>query len=210
MTSPGDTDRRGRYLATGALCWTAAAIGYFAFEAVAAAAVEGYGYATDYISDLGRPGTSPHADLVNAAFLAQAVLFPAGAALVVRGVAARKAAGFLGLAVVNGIGNVLVATVHSGTGSKWHVAGAILAIAGGNAAVLLGSSVLRRAGAARRYRAVSVALGALGLLCLVAMAVDTSHAVLPIGVWERGSVYPIFVWQAGTAAYLIGRRARRW
>jgi hypothetical membrane protein len=210
VTSPGDSDRRGRYLATGALCWGAAAIGYFSCEAVAAAAVEGYGYASDYISDLGRPGTSPRADLVNAAFFAQAVLFPAGAALVVRGVAARRAAGFLGLAVVNGIGNVLVATVHSGTGSKWHVAGAILAIAGGNAAVLLGSSVLRRAGAARPYRTVSVAIGALGLLCLVAMAVDTSHAVLPIGVWERGSVYPIFVWQAGTAVYLIGCRARRW
>jgi len=210
VTSPGESDRRGRYLAIGALCWIAAAIGYFAFEAVAAAAVEGYGYATDYISDLGIPDRSPHAVLVNAAFLAQAILFPAGSALVVRGVAAPKAAWFLALAVVNGIGNVLVATVHSGTGSKWHVAGAILAIAGGNAAVLQGSSVLRRSGAARPYRAVSVALGALGLLCLVAMAVDTSHAVLPVGAWERGSVYPIFVWQAGTAAYLIGCRARRW
>ena len=138
------------------------------------------------------------------------MLFPAGAALVVRGVAARKASWFLALAVVNGLGNVLVATVHSGTGSKWHVAGAILAIAGGNAAVLVGSSVLRRAGASRTYRAVSVVLGALGLLCLFALAADTSHAVLPVGIWERGSVYSIFVWQAVSAGYLVGSRAQRW
>jgi hypothetical protein len=29
--------------------------------------------------------------------------------------------------------------------------------------------------------------------------------VLPIGIWERGSVYPIFIWQTVTAGYLVGR-----
>jgi hypothetical membrane protein len=211
VTPPGESDRRGAFLAVGALCWIVAAIGYFVFEAVAAAAVEpAYGYATDYISSLGVPGRSPHANLVNAAFVTQAVLFPAGAALVVRGVAARKASCFLALTVVNGFGNVLVANVHSGAGSKWHVAGAILAIVGGNAAVLVGSSVLRRAGASRPYRAVSVVLGAVGMLCLLALAADTSHAVLPVGIWERGSVYSIFVWQMVSAGYLVGGRAQRW
>jgi hypothetical membrane protein len=199
VTPPGESGRRGTFLVIGALAWIVAATGYFVFEAVAAAAVEpAYGYATDYISSLGVPRRSPHAVLINGAFVTQAVLFPAGAALVVRGVAARKASGFLALAV------------HSGTGSKWHVAGAILAIAGGNAAVLVGSSILRRAGASRAYRAVSVVLGAVGLLCLLALAVDTSHAVLPVGIWERGSVYSIFVWQAISAGYLVGSRAQRW
>jgi hypothetical membrane protein len=211
VTPPGESGRRGTFLVIGALAWIVAATGYFVFEAVAAAAVEpAYGYATDYISSLGVPRRSPHAVLINGAFVTQAVLFPAGAALVVRGVAARKASWFLALAVVNGLGNVLVATVHSGTESKWHVAGAILAIAGGNAAVLVGSSILRRAGASRAYRAVSVVLGAVGLLCLLALAVDTSHAVLPVGIWERGSVYSIFVWQAISAGYLVGSRAQRW
>jgi hypothetical membrane protein len=100
--------------------------------------------------------------------------------------------------------------VRGGTGSTWHVAGAILAIAGGNAAVLVGSSVLRRAGASQPYRMVSVVLGALGGLCLLALAVDTSHAALSVGIWERGSVYSIFAWQTVSAGYLVGSRAQRW
>ena len=60
------------------------------------------------------------------------------------------------------------------------------------------------------YRAVSVDLGAVGLLCLLALAIDTSHAVLPVGIWERGSVYSIFVWQTVSAGYLVGSRAQRW
>ena len=194
----------------GAWAWVVAALAYFVAEAIAAAAIEpSYSYATDYISELGVPGRSPQAVLINAAFVTQAILFPAGALLVARGVAAPRASWFLAFAVLNGLGNLLVATAHSGTGSKWHVAGAVLAIAGGNAAVLAGSAALRRAGASRAYRAVSVVLGVLGLLCLLAMAVDTSHTVLPIGTWERGSVYPIFIWQTVTAGYLVGRRAER-
>jgi hypothetical membrane protein len=190
----------------GAWAWIVAALAYFLFEAIAAAAIEpSYSYATDYISELGVPGRSPHAVLINAAFVTQAILFPAGALLVVRGGAATRASWFLAFAVLNGLGNLLVATVHSGAGSKWHVAGAVLAIAGGNAAVLAGSAALRRAGASRAYRVVSVVLGILGLLCLLAVALDTSHTVLPIGIWERGSVYPIFIWQTVTAGYLVGR-----
>jgi hypothetical membrane protein len=211
VTRPGESDQRGTFLAIGALCWIVAAIGYFVCEAVAAAAVEpAYGYATDYISSLGIPDRSPYAVLINAALVTQAVLFPAGAALVVRGVAARNASWFLALTAVNGLGNLVVAAVHGGTGSTWHIAGAILAIAGGNAAVLVGSSVLRRAGASRPYRVVSVVLGALGGLCLLGLAVDTSHAVLSVGIWERGSVYAIFAWQTVSAGYLVGSRAQRW
>jgi hypothetical protein len=191
----------------GALSWVVAALAYFVAEGVAAAAmVPSYSYATDYISTLGAPGRSPLAVLINAAFVTQAILFPVGTLLVVRGVAVTRAWWFLAFAVLNGLGNLLVATVHSGVGSKWHVTGAVLAIAGGNAAALAGSAALRRAGASRAYRVASVVLGVLGLLCLLAMTLDTARTVLPIGIWERGSVYPIFIWQTITAGYLIGRR----
>jgi hypothetical protein len=171
-----------------------------------------YGYATDYISTLGAPGLSPLAIVMNAAFVVQAILFPVGATLMVMGSQARKASAFLVFAVVNGIGNLLVATWHSGpsgSGPDWHGVGAFLAIAGGNVAVLLGTRVLRQAGASGTYLAVGVALGVLGLACLLGLIFDTSLTVLPIGIWERGSVYSIYVWQVITAVYLLRRSAGR-
>jgi hypothetical membrane protein len=211
VTPPAEDDRRTTFTRVGAWLWIVAALGYFVAEAVAAAAmVSTYSYATDYISTLGAPDRSPLAVLMNAAFVIQAILFPVGAALLVAGGRARKASVFLAFAVINGVGNLLVASVHSGphgSGPDWHGVGALLAIAGGNVAVLVGSSAFRRAGASRTYRAVSVALGALGLLCLVALQIRAAHTVLPIGIWERGSVYSIYAWQTVTAVYLLRRRA---
>jgi hypothetical protein len=181
--------------------WIAAALGYFVAEAIAAAAIPDYGYLKDYISALGVPGRSPRADLSNAAFVAQGVLFPVGAVLTTLGVHARKALPFLSLAVLNGVGNLVVALVHSGVGSTWHVVGAAVALAAGNAAVLTGSSALRRAGTSRVHLLVSVAFGVLGLLCLLVVALGAS----PVGLWERGTVYTIFIWQAYTALHLLSR-----
>lgn len=195
-------------LRIGALAWVVSALAYFVAEAVAASAMPRYGYATDYISTLGAPGLSPLAGLMNAAFVVQAILFPVGAALTVNGAEARKKSAFLFFAVLNGIGNFLVATWHSGPsggGPDWHGVGAFLAIAGGNVAVLLGTLAFRRAGASRAYLAVGVALGTLGLACLVGLTVDTSLTVLPIGAWERGSVYSIYLWQVITAVYYLRR-----
>jgi hypothetical membrane protein len=211
VTTSVESNRRGTFTRVGAWLWIGAALGYFVAEAIAAAAmVPTYSYATDYISTLGAPGRSPLAGLMNAAFVIQAILFPVGAALLVAGGRNRKASVFLAFAVLNGIGNLLVATVHSGpsgSGPDWHGVGAFLAIAGGNVAVLAGSSAIRRAGASRTYRAVSVALGVLGLLCLAGLVLDTSLTVLPIGIWERGSVYSVYIWQTLTAVYLIRRKA---
>lgn len=198
-------------LRIGALSWVVSALTYFVAEAVAATAMPRYGYATDYISTLGAPGLSPLALLMNAAFVVQAVLFPVGAALMVQGSGARKPSAFLVFAVLNGIGNFLVATWHSGPsggGQDWHGIGAFLAIAGGNVAILLGSFVFRRAGGSGAYLAVALALGTLGLGSFLGLILDTSLSVLPIGTWERGSVYSIYVWQAVTAVYFL-RRSRR-
>jgi hypothetical membrane protein len=199
-------------LRIGALAWVVSALVYFVAEAVAASAMPRYGYATDYISTLGAPGLSPLAVLMNAAFVVQAVVFPAGAALVVKGSQVRRASAFLVFAVINGIGNFLVATWHSGPsgmGPDWHGVGAFLAIAGGNVAVLLGTLAFRRAEVSRTYLAVGIAIGALGLACLLGLILDTTLAVLPIGAWERGSVYSIYAWQTVTAVYFLRRTAQR-
>ena len=179
-----------------ALLWLLAAAGYLAAEAFAAAALPGYGYGADYISTLGDPTVSPRAPLMNAAFAFQGVCFAVAAVLFAGHVpGSRNRLWFLVFAIGNGIGNVLIAVVHSGQSNPWHVLGAVLAIVGGNAAALAASG----AGPRRTYRRASITLGALGLVCLLVTAAAPSQ----VGVWERGSVYPIFAWQVLTAVLLL-------
>jgi hypothetical membrane protein len=195
-----------------AVLWVVAALAYFLLEATAATFVPGYSYARHYISILGVAAWSPWAVLMNTAFYLQGILFLAGAVLMARA-AGRKALLFLGFAAANAVGNILVGTVHSvpaaGGWPGWHFAGAALAIVGGNAAILAGSSVVRRAGGSRSYRVVSVGLAAVGFLSLVVGWVG-SKTGLAMGAWERGSVYPILLWQLFTGGYLLaGRVVRR-
>lgn len=183
-----------------ALLWLLAAAGYLAVEAFAAVALPGYRYGTDYISTLGDPTVSPRAPLMNAAFAFQGVCFAVAAALFAAGTTpSRNRLWFLVFAIGNGVGNVLIAVVHSGQGNPWHVIGAVLAIAGGNGAALAGSGILT----STAYRATSITLGASGLVCLLVTAAAPSQ----VGAWERGSVYPIFAWQILTALVLLRRQA---
>jgi hypothetical membrane protein len=175
----------------GAIAWIASALCYVAIEAAAAAAMgPGYEYARDYVSDLGRPGVSPHAALMNGAFVVQAIAFPLGAVLLLR---ARKALWVLGFAVLNGVGNVLVAVVHSGSGAPAHAVGAVLAVVGGNAAILA-------YGVAAGSR-TSLVVGVVGLVAFGIFAAG----VPPVGAWERVSVYAIYGWQAVTGLLLLRR-----
>lgn len=183
-----------------AVLWLLAAAGYLAAEAFAATALPGYGYGADYISTLGDPAVSPHAPLMNAAFAVQGVCFAtAGALFAAHAPRSRNRLGFMVFAIGNGIGNVLIAVVHSGQGNPWHVIGAVLAIVGGNGAALAGSALRT----SKPYRVASIALGALGLLCLVMVGSGAGQ----VGLWERGSVYPIFAWQILTAVVLLRRQA---
>jgi hypothetical protein len=131
----------------------------------------------------------------------------------VRAFANRGGALFLTLAATNAVGNFLVATVHSGPiaqadGTTWvHDTGALLAIVGGNAAILAGSSIVRNV-SGPWYRGVSVGLAVLGLLSFMLFVIGLKIAainVLPPAVWERCSVYSIIAWQMFTAAYLLTR-----
>ncbi len=183
------------------MCWLAAGVAYLGIEGIAAHALPGYGYGYDYISELGRPD-SPLSPLMNAAFVFQGTLFFAGAAFLSHGTGRRRARILLACAAANAVGNIVVATVPGGpTGLAWlHVAGAVLAIVGGNAAILVGSSIPR---AGRCYRAISVGLAVLGLLSFVLLALLGGPAL------ERTSVYTIIGWQVLTAFRLIRACSRR-
>lgn len=198
-----------------AACWLAAGIAYVTLEAIAAAAHPGYRYAHDYISDLGRPD-SPLSHLMNTAFVLQGTLFFTAAALLVRVTAARdgRVFVFLGFAAANAIGNLVVASVPSGSaGIAWmHVAGAVLAIVGGNVAIVVGAPLVRAEGAPKLYFHVSMYIAALGLLSFVLLAVVSTtslRTVVPGAVLERTSVYTIIAWQVLSAVTLVTRYGRQ-
>jgi hypothetical membrane protein len=193
-----------------AITWLSAGLAYLTLEGIAAAAFRPhYSYARNFISELGIPSDdSPLAWLMNTAFCVQGTLFLVGAILAVRAVAPRMAGLFVTLAAANAVGNLLIAAVHSGpashaNGTAWvHAIGAVLAIVGGNAAVLAGSRIV-----SGWHRTVSVALGAFGLLSFALFVIELkASSSLPLGIVERCSVYSITAWQLVTAAWLLSRR----
>jgi hypothetical membrane protein len=186
-----------------AVAWLSAGLSYLTLEAVAAAAFRpSYSYTGNFISDLGVAAHSPLSWLMNTAFCVQGTLFFVAAFLYVRGGETRRARLFLVLAAENMLGNLLIAVFHSGPSpTAWvHATGAVLAIVGGNAAILAGSSMI-----GGWHRAVSVALGAFGLLSFVMFVIALKNPTPP-AVWERCSVYSITAWELLTAARLLSRR----
>ena len=186
-------------------CWAVAGVAYLGLEAMAAAAHPGYRYATNFISDLGRPD-SPLSHLMNTAFVVQGTLFLAAAVALARAGRGRSGA-FVACAAANAVGNVVVAMVPSGgAGIAWvHVSAAAVAIVGGNAAILAGHRMVSES---RSYRLTSVGLAALGFVAfgvLAVGAVTASTVVLPSAVWERTCVYTIIGWQLLSALRLSRR-----
>jgi hypothetical membrane protein len=173
---------------------------YLVLEAVAAAAWTGtpYRYAVDYISDLGADG-SPLAAVMNTAFLVQGAGF-----LVVALVVAKHGGRWFPLvpfAVCHAVGNVLVAAFPSSTGSAFHFAGAVLAIAGGNAAAFTTGTATANP---RGFRLFSAIVPMLGLLSALLIGRSGFH-----GSWERGSVYSITAWEIAFGVVLLVRSRLR-
>jgi hypothetical membrane protein len=206
-----------RRLTVVAVLLIAAALIFLGFEALAAAAMPRYSYAEHYISVLGVPDFSPRAYLMNTAFYAQAALFFAGAVVAVSAVRGRWTGGlFVVLTALNAAGNVLVGVVHGGSplwmdGHKWlHGLGAILAMFGGNAAIIVGTFVIGRAVVARWYRPVGVLIGVAGIAIFASLQSYNDWAIdyAPIGVVERACVYTIMLWQILTGVVLLIRPKR--
>ena len=219
-----DRNRRRLCAASAAGVWIAAGLGYLTLEAIAATGFRHqYSYAHNFISDLGVTSRgmfqghvidSPLAYLMNTAFYLQGTLFLVGALFIVRAFETHRAGVFLTLAATNAVGNILVAAVHSGPiaqadGATWvHDTGALLAIMGGNVAILAGSSIVRKVIGPPWYRGVSIGLAVVGLMSFVLLVIESKVAainILPPAVWERCSVYSIIAWQMFTAAYLLTR-----
>jgi hypothetical membrane protein len=179
--------------------WLLSAAVYLTCEAVAAASAPGYSYVEDYISDLGVSAV-----MNVGAFMLHGSLFLLGAVAVAfaYSVGGWTGRNFVLAALANAIGNVLVGTFPSGASAaadvNWHMIGAALAIVGGNVAVIIAGFGSRRIGAAPSFRNASVAIGMIGLACLLALVIDdpsSGSRALPVGLLERGSVYSTVAWE---------------
>ncbi|MEH3156128.1 MAG: DUF998 domain-containing protein [Gordonia paraffinivorans] len=193
--------------------WSLAGVAYILCETVAAQRYPGYEYARDYISALGVPGRSPAAPLMNTgAFVLHGVLFAIAGLVVTRSVGRRGRGwlAFAALTVINGVGNVLVGTFHAGT-SPLHGLGALLAIVGGNAAMILAGSLFRNVGAPRWFCVVSRTAGVVGIASFIALLAIAGRGTGIEGAVERGSVYTIITWDivVGLVLLAVGRRAAR-
>jgi hypothetical membrane protein len=230
--------RPNKYSPTAAVAWILAAAAYVVAEAISASAFPGYSYATNYISDLGVPDVGPFQGRVidsplhlvmNAAFVLHGVLFAVAGVLVTAGRRTAAARWFRVLAVVHGVGMVLVGSFHGSQSAVesglvvLHVAGAALAILGGNAAaVVAGTALLRGAGGAGRepgtrrgvagwIGTASVVLGVAGVVGLVMLEVDSGSSsidLLPEGVWERVAVYAVLAWDLLAGGTLLVTKRR--
>lgn len=165
---------------------------YLVLEAVAAAAWHDppYRYTFNYISDLGAAG-SPLAVVMNVAFLVQGTGFLVVGLVVAAHVRGPRRLLVAALASAHAVGNVLVAAFPSSSGSGFHLAGAVLAIAGGNlAAIAVGA----------RWLAVLPAIGLVSVLLLGRIGAGEID-----GLWERGGVYSITAWEIAFGAVLLVR-----
>ncbi|MFC6087767.1 DUF998 domain-containing protein [Saccharothrix lopnurensis] len=210
-----DVPRREPLIAA-AVLWALGGAWYLTSEAVAASAFPGYSYAYDYISDLGavgdEPPGSPLAAVMNLGFLHQGLLFLLGSIFAVRALpASRGRSAFLALAVGYAVGTGLVGVFHSGQHGTptLHGVGAVMAILGGNLAVVAVGLRFREHATTRPTGTAGVVLGIAGIASLLLLGLNIvlgTPVLFDDGTWERGSVYTITAWQFVAATALLPAR----
>jgi hypothetical membrane protein len=205
-----------------------AAAQYVVLEAVAASAWThpAYDYAYNYISDLGDPIvadvyagraiTSPLNLAMDVGFILQGLLFVAGIALVLPIVRRPLAAWLLALAVLHGLGVIVVGVFHESSASAvdgqivLHSIGATSAILAGNAVAIAIGVFGSRSGTPRWHQVASILLGVAGIVAAVVLVGDRGLDPATGAIPERIAVYTIIAWEAVTGvALLAGRGAAK-
>jgi hypothetical membrane protein len=194
---------RTRYLA-GSLAWVLT-LQFFVVEAVAIARFGGYSRVDQAISDLGT-GFSPAAGLMNASFIAQAVLIVAGAVLLYPALVGLGGRLALVLLAAAGAGVLLVGLFPSDSGGGTHTVGAILYLLGSG----LGLIALAY-GVRPRSEAVGTVLALLGLVGTIGTVFFGTGvtALLGYGGMERVGAYVLPIGLA-VAAVLLFRQQDDW
>ncbi len=191
---------RTRYLA-GSLAWVLT-LQFFVVEAVAIARFGGYSRVDQAISDLGTD-LSPAAGLMNASFIAQAVLIVVGAVLLYPALVGLGGRLALALLTAAGVGVLLVGLFPSDSGGATHTVGAILYLLGSG----LGLIALAY-GVRPRSEAVGTVLALLGLVGTIGTVFFGTGvtALLGSGGMERVGAYVLPIGLTVAAVLLLRQR----
>ena len=166
-----------------------------------------YSLVNNTISDLGNTGCmrsksgkyilcSPHHDLMNAAFFLLGAVMVVGSLLLYqefkeKGGAEQNAA-FIGFTLmsIGGVGAIIVGAFPENTIYYMHIAGAGMAIGGGNLGIFVLGAVLKVPEAMRRYMLV------FSTISVTALVLFASHKYFGIGAGsiERVAAYPETIW----------------
>ena len=158
-------------------------------------------YVFHTISELGIPnGNSPLFWLMNSAFvlIGLAVIF--GNFYSFKDYLVKNRIVVLILTLVTGFGVIIVGLVHGGNPltSGYHTLGAVMAILGGNALVVIISRSMQEFS---DYQKATLVLGIIGLAAFWIMFFSLGNIFMP--VYERLSVYTLIVWIFLTGVYLL-------
>lgn len=158
-------------------------------------------YVFHTISELGIPnGNSPLFWLMNSAFvlIGLAVIF--GNFYSFKDFLVKNRIVVLILTLVTGFGVIIVGLVHGGNPltSGYHTLGAVMAILGGNALVVIISRSMQEFS---DYQKATLVLGIIGLAAFWVMFFSLGNIFMP--VYERLSVYTLIVWIFLTGVYLL-------
>lgn len=211
----------------GAALLVLAGLQYVVLEAVTAAAwrTPTYDYAVDFISDLGNPVAgdvfdgrvvnSPLHLVMDTAFVAQGVLFIAAFTLLGVAVTGRLRTVLLTLAIVHGVGVILVGFFHESSAALTngvivvHSVGAAATILAGNVIAIVVGAAGRRWSTPSWLRVANVAIGILGLAAFVLLQADNSLYHSAGGVPERIAVYTILAFEVLAGATVLRHTRRR-
>lgn len=200
-----------------------AGVQYAVLEYLAASAWHhpAYSYAVNFISDLGNPVAgdvfegrvidSPWHVVMDAAFVAQGLLFIAASVLLLGKGTGRLKRVLLVLAVVHGAGVILIgffqessAALHNGV-IVVHGIGAAATILAGNVIPLVIGAKGGPLAAPGWLRKAGTALGILGLAAFVVLQVNRPLYHAAGGVPERVAVYTILIFEVMVGATLLAR-----
>lgn len=177
---------------------------YIAAEAISAAFFKASIFNTYFfhtISELGIPGAnSPLFWLMNSAFILIGLTLIFGIFHEFKDFLVKNKILIYILALVTGSGVIIVGLIHGGNPltSGYHTLGAVMAILGGNALLLI---VSKSMGEFEAFQKATLILGAVGLVAFWILFFNMESIYMP--VFERLSVYTLIIWSFLAGAYLV-------
>ena len=204
-------------LAVAAICMVLAASAYLIGEVVTARAWTNppYNWANNLVPDLGNTACGPYQnrivcspshDLMNSAFIAQAVLFGIASILMALFFTAKTRSTMIALGLTHAVGLVLVgvfphspAAAANGT-LMLNFLGAGLSIIAGNLIIVIAGRQWQRLRLPSWIGPMSVALGGIGIVVGTALLMAQWG---PPGLRERISIYSFILWQIVAGSILL-------